>query len=383
MISAGEASGDAHAAHALAALQERLPEVTSFGMGAEHLQSTGTELIVDSRDLAVIGFVDVLLNYHKFLQRLKKLRTAMTERHPDLLVLVDFPDFNLKLAETAKSLGIPVLFYVSPQVWAWRPKRIHRIGQLVTHMAVLFPFEVSYYERENIPVTYTGNPLVDDIDCTLTQEQAKEYLGLSQSGKTVALLPGSRQGELQRHLPVMLAAAEQLCKAYPDIQFVLPRANSLSIDSIMAIVDAHACKPVLVDGQAQQAMRSADVVVCASGTATLETALIGTPMVLVYRMNKLNYEIMRRLIKIPDIGLVNIVAEKRIVPELIQNDVSAEGIVDSVRSLLDNPTLYQEQVQELESVKKKLGEGGASGRVADLMMTLLATDSVQKMSSSE
>jgi len=372
MISAGEASGDAHAAHALEALQKTQPDVTTFGMGAAHLESAGTELIVDCRDLAVIGFVDVVLNYHRFLRRLKTLRVAMEERRPDLLVLVDFPDFNLKLAETAKALNIPVLFYVSPQIWAWRPKRIHRIGRLVTHMAVLFPFEVPYYERENIPVTYTGNPLVDDVVCDLSPAQAKEKLGLDAHSKTVALLPGSRPGELSRHLPVMLDAAQQLAQTQSPIQFVLPRAPTLPAQDVNELIGDHACHPHVVAGEAHTAMRAADVVICASGTATLETVLIGTPMILIYRLNRLNYELMRRLIQIPYVGLVNIVAGRRIVPELIQHDANPDSICAATTDLLTNEEASEQQRLAFEEVRKKLGAGGASDRIAELIHKLLS-----------
>ncbi len=371
MISAGEASGDAHAAHAIAELQQHYPTITTFGMGAGELQATGTELIVDCRDLAVIGFVDVLLNYHKFLQRLKKLRTVMRERKPDILILVDFPDFNLKLAETAKDLGIPVMFYVSPTVWAWRPKRIHRIGKLVDHMAVLFPFEVPYYERENIPVTYTGNPLVDDVACDLTQPEALASVGLSLDKPTVALLPGSRPGELKRHLPVMLETAHILTTRHPGIQFVMPRAATLSEQDVASHLESAAVNLKVIEGNTHTVLRAADAVICASGTATLETALIGTPMVVIYKLSSLNYQLMSRLIKIRDIALVNIVAGYRIVPELIQDDANAENIGIQLSALLTNQQLADTQRKNFTMVREKLGDGGASRKVAEVIKQLL------------
>lgn len=373
MISAGEASGDTHAAHALQALQQQYPDITTFGMGAGDLQAQGTELIVDCRDLAVIGFVDVLLNYHKFLRRLKTLRQAMRERKPDLLVLVDFPDFNLKLAETAKELSIPVLFYVSPSVWAWRPKRIHRIGKLVDHMAVLFPFEVPYYERENIPVTYTGNPLVDDVVCELTQVEAQTKLALQPDKPTVALLPGSRHGELKRHLPVMLETAQRLTQTHPNVQFVMSRASTLSEQDVAAHVHPKTTHLRIIDGDTHTTLRAADAVICASGTATLETALIGTPMVVIYRLSPINYQLMKRLIKIEDISLVNIVAGGSIVPELIQDDATPNSIATQISALLTNQQLANAQRENFAMVREKLGEGGASRRVAEVIAKLLNT----------
>jgi len=232
MVSAGEASGDIHAAHALQALIDSGVVFDCFGMGADRLKAAGMELTLDCRELAVIGIVDVLINYPRFLRRLATLRQAMKERQPDLLVIVDYPDFNLKLAETAKALGIPVLFYISPQIWAWRKKRIHRIGSLVSHMAVLFPFEVDVYEQENIPVTYVGHPLVDDAKSEFSAGEAREQLKLSLDANLVALLPGSRNGELKRNLPVMLETAVLLKKRYPEIQFVLPVAPTLETDTV-------------------------------------------------------------------------------------------------------------------------------------------------------
>ncbi len=375
MVSAGEASGDAHAAHALAALD--VPYI-SFGMGASELEAQGTELLVDCRDLAVIGFVDVLMNYHRFLKRLSILRKAMADQKPDLLFLTDFPDFNLKLAETARSLGIPVLFYVSPQLWAWRSGRIHRIGRLVDHMAVLFPFEVRYYTAENIPVTYVGNPVVESAVSEYDLAGAREALGLPSQGPVIGVLPGSRPSELERLLPVMLEAASLLQEKLGELHVVIPKAATLSTTAFNRILEDHktaskrALPITVIEQQSCDVMRASDVVICASGTATLETALIGTPMVLVYKVSALNYAIMKRLIKIPDIGLVNIVAGKRVVPELIQSNATAENIATETETLLNQTEKRHEMIAALNDVKSAMGDGNASLRVADLIKQLTA-----------
>lgn len=372
MVSAGEASGDAHAAHALDALNELGVAFTSFGMGAGQLQRAGTELIVDCRDLAVIGIVDVLLNYHKFLKRLKLLRTALRARKPDLLFLVDYPDFNLKLAETAKQLGIPVLFYVSPQVWAWRAGRVPRIGSLVSHMAVLFPFEVPIYEKAHIPVTYVGNPVVADAVSNYTTAEAKAHFALNPDQPVVALIPGSREGEIRRHLSAMLASANLIADNTPDCQFLLPVAPTLDPAYIKQYLDPEsAARIVTVTGDSRDAMRAADVALVASGTATLETALIGTPMVVMYIVSRINYAIMRRLIKIPDISLVNIVAGKRVVPEYIQHEATAVNMATEVLSLLQDNTKRAAMIAELNRVKVLMGDAGASQRVAKLLVQLI------------
>lgn len=361
-----------HAAHALNALRARGMDVNCFGMGAGKLAAAGMELLVDCRELAVIGIVDVLINYPRFLKRLAALRVAMRERRPDLLLIVDFPDFNLKLAETASELGIPVLFYISPQVWAWRSKRVHRIGKLVTHMAVLFPFELEFYEKAHVPVTYVGHPLVDDAHSPFTQREAQQHFGLSGTAPLVALLPGSRNGELQRNLPVMLAAAERVQQKLPDCRFLLPRAPTLDADALEQLLTNSTVVITIADGEAYHVMRAADAVLSASGTATLETAMLGTPMAIVYVINAINYALMRRMIQIDDIGLVNIVAGKRIVQEFVQHNAQPEAMADELVRLLTDDDYADEMRCELDVVRERMGEGGASGRVAALIEQLSA-----------
>ena len=371
MVSAGEASSDAHAAHALDALRARGVVFESYGMGAGELKKSGTELVVDCRDLAVIGFVDVLINYPKFLKRLRRLRERMQQRKPDLLLLVDYPDFNLKLAETAKTLGIPVLFYVSPQVWAWRAGRVPRIGSLVTHMAVLFPFEVDIYEKHDIPVTYVGNPVVADAVSTLSVFEARELLGVNPENPVVTLLPGSRQGEISRNLPPMLDSAKLIATAIPDCQFLLPIAPTLDPTLIHQTIGPDGPANLhCTTKNSRDAMRAGDVVLVASGTATLETALIGTPMVVMYIVNKINYAIMKRLIKIPDISLVNIVAGKRVVPEYVQQDATPENMANEVLSLLTDEARRATMLNEFNRIKSLMGDAGASTRVAQLIVQL-------------
>mgnify|MGYP000713131353 CR=1 FL=1 len=371
MISAGEASGDAHAAHALDELRESGVPFNAFGMGAGALAASGTELIVDCRDLAVIGIVDVLINYPRFLKRLRLLRDTMRDRRPDLLIIVDYPDFNLKLAETARDLDIPVLFYISPQVWAWRAGRVERIASLVAHMAVLFPFEVEVYEQAGVPVTHVGHPLVDDARSPYTKEEARLHLGLAEAGPLVTLLPGSRNGEIRRQLPVMLDSARLLVSRHPDLHFVLPLAPTLSRAPIDALLTGSALPITLIEGQACNAIRAADAVLTSSGTATLETALIGTPMVIIYIIAPLNYAIMNRMIRIPDIGLVNIVAGHRIAPEYLQRAATPEVLSEELHCLLTDRDRADVMRLQFDDVREAMGPGGASQRVARLIGSLL------------
>lgn len=372
MISAGEASGDMHAAHALTELRATGLAFDCFGMGANKLQAVGMELVLDCRELAVIGIVDVLINYPRFMRRLSTLRKALVQRKPDLLVIVDYPDFNLKLAETAKKHGVPVLFYISPQVWAWRKKRIHRIGTLVSHMAVLFPFEVDVYQQAHIPVTYVGHPLVDDAKSQFNQSEAREHLQLQQTVPILALLPGSRTGELQRNLPVMLETAHTLKRKYPELQFVLPLASTLNQTVVEAMLSNAEVHINVVNGQSYHAMRAANAVLSSSGTATLETALVGTPLAVMYVVNPINYAIMKRLIEIDDIGLVNIVAGKRICQEFIQQNAQADTMAEELEKCLFDQSYRHTMMTEFTIVQKKMGEGGASAKVAQLISKLIS-----------
>jgi lipid-A-disaccharide synthase len=388
MISAGEASGDAHAAHALIALRKRLAangeNVTAFGMGGTTLESAGCELIVDNRDLSVIGFVDVLLNYPRFLKRLSRLRDELRSRRPALLLIADYPDFNLKLAETARELDIPVLMYVAPQVWAWRAGRIPRIASRVSHMAVLFPFEVPIWTQAGLDTTCVGHPMVQTIDTHLSVAEARAQMGLAENSEVLALLPGSRPGEIKRLLPLMLETARHIVAVRPDCRFVLPRAPSIDAATIAELISEERESARAAGMQAADikmlepdqvasttVMRAADVVLVASGTATLETGLVGTPMVVVYRVSAVNAALMRRLIKIPYLALVNIIAERGVVPEFIQEHATADAISVAVLTLLDSPDAREAMRTELQVIRQLLGDKDASEAVAKIMHELM------------
>ena len=370
MFSAGEASGDMHAANALRSLKSQGVDVEAVAVGGPKLAAEGAEILLDCRELSVIGIFEVLIQYRRLLKKLHFVRDCLREQKPDLLVIVDYPDFNLKLAETARELSIPVLFYISPQVWAWREHRVHRIGSLVSMMAVIFPFEVAFYEKAGVPVRYVGHPLVDEVGSSLSREQAREALGVPGEAPVVALLPGSRKGEVGRVLPVMHDALTHLRKQRSDVRVLLPVAGTLDdelLDQLLGPDDSI----IRIRGRAYDVMQASDAVMTASGTATLETAMMGTPMAIVYRINWLSYQIMSRMIRIPDIGLVNIVAGRRVVQEFVQKAAEPQAIANEVLRLIEDHDYAETMRRNLSLVQGKMGDGGASDKVADLIKEML------------
>lgn len=372
MISAGEASGDHHAARFVSALKQRGTEPVLCGMGGPHLQKAGMELIVDCRELAIIGIVEVLIHWRRIMRELEKLRARLRSDPPDLLILVDYPEFNLKLAETAREVGVPVLFYVSPQVWAWRPHRVKRIGGLIDRMAVLFPFEVPFYERAGIPVEYVGHPLVDDIRPTISPELARGEFALDPEKPVLGLMPGSRGGEVQRLLPLLLDAARRVQAARGPVELVLPLANTLEEAPVRERIVASGLEVTLVPGgRAYDVIQVCDAVLTASGTATLEIALMEVPMAVVYQVNWLTWQIMHRLMTVDDIALVNIVAEHRIVQEFIQREARPQTIANEAIRLLDDSAYREEMIANLAEVRNRMGEGGGPDRMAAVIERML------------
>ena len=372
MVSAGEASGDLHAALALEELHKTGLNFKSFGVGGDKLRAQGTQTLLDCSDLAVIGIFEVLMRYRELSRKLEILRDALRQRQPDLLLLVDYPDFNLKLAETAKSLGIPVLFYISPQVWAWRSGRVKRIGELVSMMAVIFPFEVAFYEGANVPVRYVGHPLVDEVGSELTPQQARRQFAVQEHQPVLAILPGSRNGEVKRVLPTLLKTVRELRQRKPDLCVLLPHARTVDSELLTDILRQFPDVEINpIKGQAYDVMQAADAVLTASGTATLETAMMGKPMAIAYRVNPLTYAIMSRMILIDSIGLVNIVAGKKIVQEFVQSKAKPGPIADEIERLLDDSDYRCQMQHELGIVKQKMGAGGGSANVAALLQEML------------
>lgn len=374
MIVAGEASGDHHAARLVEALHSTHPEVRFFGIGGEQMRAAGVETLVDSRVMAVVGLFEVLAHFGTIYGALQLMRQRLRDERPDLLILVDYPDFNLRLAKTAKQLGIKVLYYISPQIWAWRQKRVYKIKKLVDMMAVVFPFEVPFYQHAEVPVRFVGHPLVDEVGCELSRTEALNNFGIDPDRPVVGLFPGSRRSEIKRLLPLLLESAELIIDQLPQVQFLLPRASTLTDEDLAPYLAMSDLPITVISGRPYQVMRGCDTIISASGTATLEIALMEVPLVVVYRIAPMSYRIMSRLIKVDHIALCNIVAGARVAPELIQDSATPEQITTQTMQLLTQPDKADQMRQQLAGIKAKLGASGASAKVAGLTRELLQID---------
>ena len=375
LISAGEASGDFHGANLIKALQQLDDSIQVRAMGSSQLAAAGAEILVDCRDIAVVGLVEVLANYGNIKAALKRLQQELKDNPPDLLILIDYQEFNFRLARTAKALDIKVLFYISPQVWAWRPHRVHKIGKLIDMMAVLFPFEETFYKKAGVPVQFVGHPLVDEARPDKDRQTCMQEYGLGNDRKTIGLFPGSRLGEVKRVLPIQLASAREMYKKRQDLQFIIPIASTLEQTDISVFLHKYDDLPIrLVKDRSYNVMQVCDAIATASGTATLEIGLMQIPSVITYRVATLSYFILSRMITIDNIGLVNIVAEKNIVRELIQHEARPAVIARELERLLDDQDYRNTMIEEMGKVKEKLGKPGGSMNVAQLAYEMLLKD---------
>ncbi len=367
LIVTGEASGDLHGANLILAAREIDPELAFFGVGGTRMADAGCEIVIPGETLSVMGFVEVIGHFpviYRAFQQLKRLLRGA--KRPDLLILIDFPDFNLRLAAEAKKAGVPVLYYVSPQVWAWRRGRVKKIARVVDRLAVIFPFEAEYYRGEDIIVEYVGNPLLDEAKVERDRDEFLVSLGLDPRRPVVGLFPGSRQNELKYILETILASAALLQKEKSDIQFLLPVAPSLSMEVFRQRLAGSALPILLVQENIYEVAHACDAVIAVSGTVTLQVAFTGTPMAVLYRMAPVTYAIGRRLIRVPHISLANIVAGERVVREFIQEEATPEAVSAEICRILEDSD-YRHRIQEgLARVKDKMGQPGCSLRVAEM-----------------
>ncbi len=365
LIVAGEASADLHAARALEELARLRPGIRAFGVGGPRLRAAGLEALAPAEEISVMGIAEVLPRIPRILGILRALARAAAERQPKAALLVDLPDFNLRLAARLKKLGVPVVYYVSPTIWAWRQGRAKKIAKVVDRMLCILPFEESFYEGTGVSARFVGHPLAERPP-PAPPERYREELGLAPSRTTVALVPGSRLSELRRIFPAMLAAAERIRTARPDAQFVVPVAPTLARGLLEPFLAAHRTIEVkLVDGRTEDVVGASDAALVKSGTSTLEAALMLRPMVVVYKLSWLSYVVGRLLVRLAHFALVNILAGKRLVPELLQREASPERMASEVERLLGDGDARDEQLRGLREVRASLGEPGAARRVAE------------------
>jgi len=371
MIVAGEASGDIYGADLVKKALLQDPGLHFFGIGGDLMREAGVETLVDSADIAVMGLVEVLKHFGVISSAFLRLKKILRQDPPELLILIDYPGFNIRLAKVAKKAGVKVLYYISPKVWAWKAGRIKTIAANISHMAVIFPFEIPLYEKAGAPVTFVGHPMLDLINVTMSQEEAAASFGLDPSRKIIGIFPGSRRSEIERILPAIVSAAELLQKEYPDIQFVLPLASTLGEEDILPHLKRSGISATITRQRIHDLIRACDAIISVSGTVTLEIALIGTPMVIIYKLAPLTYQIARRVVKIEHIGLCNIVAGRGLVKELIQDQANPEAIAAEIVKTITDAAYRTKMTSDLATTRGKLGGGGAAKRTASLALDLI------------
>ncbi|MBN1831524.1 MAG: lipid-A-disaccharide synthase [Deltaproteobacteria bacterium] len=372
LIVAGEASGDLHGSNLVRALKRYDPGITVSGIGGTHMKQAGVEILVSASEMAVVGLTEVFFRLGVILKARHKIRNLLKSiPSPDLLILIDYPDFNIHLASLAKRWKIPVLYYISPQVWAWRKGRIKKLAKRVDRMAVILPFEEDLYRNKGVDVTYVGHPLLDVISEHSIREDAIGRLDLQKASPVIGLLPGSRQEEIENTLPFMLKAVEILSSRYSQLQCVLPVAPTVSVDLVQSFLAESNTVIHISDLDIYSTLRACDLALVASGTATLETAIMEVPMIVVYRVSPMTYWIGRKLVNVPYISLVNLVAGKLIVPELIQDAFNPEKLAEEAFRILEDRQEREDMIRHLKAVKHRLGERGASERTARLAIEMM------------
>jgi lipid-A-disaccharide synthase len=370
LISAGEASGDMHAANLIQEVKKIAPNIQFYGMGANLMRDAGVDIIVDANELGIVGGLEIITKFSKIFKSFRTMQDALLHNKPNLLILVDYPGFNLRLAKCAKNSGVKVLYLISPKVWAWGRGRIESIKQYVDVMAVIFPFEVAFYKKFAVSATFVGNPLLKIVKPKLTYAAAKQTFHLKPNYKTIGLFPGSRISEINYLLPIMLATAKLLKNQNPNLQFLLPQATSINLNELQPYLQSSPVEIHLIKGQNYDVMQVCDAIIAASGTATLEIAIMAIPQVIIYKKSWLEYQIAKRLIKIPYIGLCNILANKKIVQEFLQYDATPKNIAKEIEKILNDANYRKKMIANLMQTKTLL-KSDKQENIAELILKLV------------
>ena len=369
MIVSGEASGDLHGARLVEAIKQLQPDVYVCGMGGVELRRQGVDILYDAAKMAVVGIVEVITHLKDIRKAQNVLFNDLVKNRPQLLILIDYPDFNLLLAKKAKKLGIPIFYYISPQVWAWRSGRVNTIKRLVDKMAVILPFEKQFYKNRGVDVDYVGHPLMDSVRTSLSRQEFWQKHFIKKDSVVVGILPGSRKKEIRSMLPLFLKAAAMIKKKHSHITFLLPQASSIKQEDLDSggLADSTVAVKVITEDR-YNLMAACDLVMAASGTVTLELAILNIPMVVSYRMSSLTYLLGRRLIKVDYASLVNLVAGKEVVPELLQENATPEKIAGAMEKIWPGQQERETMLAGISSVRERLGHGGASKKAAQVAL---------------
>lgn len=375
VIVAGEESGDAHAACLAKQIKTHYPEIILSGIGGKHMSKAGVELIFDLAAYGVTGFVEVVRHAILIITAFKKIKHHLHQNKPDLLILVDYPGFNLRLARYVKlKLGIPIIYYISPQIWAWKAKRIHLIKKCVDHMAVILPFEKELYQKEGVNASFVGHPLINKIKHVAGKDQQRQALNLPRDIPIVALLPGSRNNEIERHMPILHDTATNLHQLYPNLQFIIPIASSIEQSKIKSYAARSSIPFIYVSDQALNCMAAADFVIVASGTASLECALLKKPMCIIYKTSYLSYLIAARFIKVKFVGLCNLLSKKMIVPEFLQEDCNSSELVKYVAQYFARSAIFDEMIENLSLLNSNLSNEQSDRSLLNVVEHVLFTN---------
>ncbi len=372
MIVAGEASGDLHGAHVVREIKKTLPNIDCYGIGGKKMQQEGVELHTNVSDLSVVGLVEVLKHYPRLRGLLNNTKNILKSKKPDLLILIDSPDFNLPLAKTAKQSGVKVLYYISPQIWAWRKGRIKLIRKYVDMMAVVFPFEEKFYLEAGVPVEYVGHPLIKEANATIDKTEFFKLNGLNPNKKLLGLFPGSRISEIENNYPVILSAANELLQQRQDIQFITPIAATLPNELIQKHISKADIEVFTTSAEIYNVINACDAIAAASGTVTLQITLMQVPMLIVYKISPVTYRIFKKIVKFTYAGIANVIAKKEISREFIQDNATSDNICSELNRLLSDESYIFEMKKNMLKIKEGLGEKDGSAATAKLAVKLIS-----------